>query len=400
MDNSPIFPTDELDRRLAAVRTAMAARGLKGLAVSVPENIYYLTGLDHWGFFAAHVLVVPSEGRPVLVARAIERITAENQVRNADFRGHADHEEVSDHVVATLRDLGLGKARLGMEMRSLFLTPRHADRIRAATPAAEWHDCSGLIDEIRLVKSALELSYVRKAAEAAEAGTAAAIAAIGDGVTDYEVAAECHRAMILAGSEYPGFGPFIRPGRRLGEEHTTWRGDVFRNGDTVFLEIGAAYRKYQAPMGRVVHIGRAPKVAEAAAELAIAGMRAIVAALKPGTTGGAVYDAWQRVADQAGLTGYRRHHCGYLIGIGFPPSWTGGSMVTSLAPDSARVLQPGMVFHLHSWFSNTGRGDAFTYFISNTAILSENGAEVLTDRTPETLCVRGGQAAENRRVAK
>ena len=35
------------------------------------------------------------------------------------------------------------------------------------------------------------------------------------------VEAEYHRAMILAGSEYPGFGPFIRPTSRLGEEHTT-----------------------------------------------------------------------------------------------------------------------------------------------------------------------------------
>ena len=31
---------------------------------------------------------------------------------------------------------------------------------------------------------------------------------------------------------------------RLGEEHTTWRGDRFRDGDAVMLELGAAFRKY------------------------------------------------------------------------------------------------------------------------------------------------------------
>ena len=73
----------ELAARLEMVRLAMAASDLDGLIVSVPENIYYLTGLDHWGFFACHILVVPRDGRPVLVARAMERITIENQVANA-----------------------------------------------------------------------------------------------------------------------------------------------------------------------------------------------------------------------------------------------------------------------------------------------------------------------------
>ncbi len=388
MSANPTFPAKELASRLQKVRAAVAASELDGLIVSVPENIYYLTGLDHWGFFACHILVVPRDGRPILVARAMERITVENQVANADFLGHADDEELSDHVVRALQSLGLADGRLGMEKRSLFLTPRHAERICEAASAAQWYDASGLVDEIRLVKSPLEQRYTRKAAEAADAGTQAAIAALRAGASDYEVAAECHRAMILAGSEYPGFGPFIRPTRRLGEEHTTWRGDSFRDGDAVFLEIGAACRKYQAPMGRLVYVGRAPKLAEEAAALSIAGMQAIVGAIRPDATAGEVYAAWEQVARDAGLGDYRRHHCGYLVGIGFPPSWTGGSMVTSLAPESPRRLQAGMVFHAHSWFTDTGRGDDFSYFISNTVLLTEDGCEVLTHRTPEALQVR------------
>ena len=71
----------------------------------------------------------------------------------------------------------------------------------------------------------------------------ACINMIRDGATDYEVAAEYMRASTLAGSEPTGFGPFIRPTTRLGEEHTTWRGEIFRNGDAVFLENAASYRK-------------------------------------------------------------------------------------------------------------------------------------------------------------
>ena len=229
------------------------------------------------------------------------------------------------------------------------------------------------------------MDYTRRAARAADAGTLAAIEAIRDGASDYEVAAECQRAMTLAGSEYPGFGPFVRPTSRLGEEHTTWRGDVFHDGDAVFLELAGAYRKYQAPMGRLVYVGHAPQGAEASARLAIDGMEAICAAIRPGARAGDAYLAWHEVAAAAGLAGYHRHHCGYLVSIGFPPSWTGGSKVVGLAPGSELELEVGMTFHAHSWFTNT---DVVDYFISNTVLLGEHGAEVLTCATPQTLIVR------------
>ena len=380
-----VFPRAEFDRRVDAVTAALRAHGLDGLLISVPESIYYLTGLDHWGFFAAHVLVVSQDGDMILVARAMERITVENQVANARFFGHGDDEDPAYHVARALEALGLADGRLGIEKRSLFLTPRLAEAVVERTPRASWRDGSGIVDDIRLVQSALEMACTRKAAAAADAGTLAAIEAIRDGASDYEVSAECHRAMILAGSEYPGFGPFIRPTRRLGEEHTTWRGETFRDGDAVFLEIAAAYRKYQAPMGRLVYVGAAPPGAEEAAALAIRGMAAICEAIKPGARAGDAYAGWREVARAHGLSDYERHHCGYLVGIGFPPSWTGGSMVTSLAPGSERELKAGMAFHAHSWFTGT---DCADYFISNTVLLTEDGCEILTSRTPETLIVR------------
>lgn len=380
-----VFPAAELDARRARLSQAMADAELDGLLVAVPENIYYLTGLDHWGFFACHVLLVPLSGPMMLVARAMERVTYENQVTNAEFIGFSDDGDPADAMAAGLKQLHLDGARVGIEKNSLFLTLRIAENLKERTPDVSWCDASGLLDAIRLVQSPLEQTYTRRAADAADAGTQAAIEAVRDGASDYEVSAECHRAMILAGSEYPGFGPFIRPTRRLGEEHTTWRGDVFHRGDAVFLEIGAAYRKYQAPMGRLVFVGSAPPGSAEAAELSILGMQAICEAARPGATGNDVYQAWQAVADGAGLGHYRRHHCGYLVGIGFPPSWTGGSMVTSLRPGSTLELKPGMVFHLHSWFTNTGRGD---YFISNTALLTEQGCEILTRRTPQDLQIR------------
>ena len=385
MSKHNVFPTEELNQRLSNVRSQMAEANVDGVVITIPENIYYLTELDHWGFFACHLLVVPREGAMILVCRAMERITIENQVKNARFFGHADHEDPADYIVSALSELNLLNGRIGMEKNSLFLTARLAESIQAKTPKVEWHDTSNLVSALRMVKSPLEMEYVRKAAKAADAGMLAAINATRDGASDYEVSAECSRAMILAGSEYPGFGPFVRPTSRLGEEHTTWRGEVFRNGEAVFLEIAAAYRKYQAPMGRLVYVGNAPDGAEKSAQLAIDGMKAINSAIKSGAKAGDAYAAWREVARKGGLEDYERHHCGYLVSIGFPPSWTGGSMVTALAPNSKLELKVGMTFHTHSWFTNT---ECVDYFISNTSLLTEDGCEVLTSETPETLIVR------------
>ena len=56
-----------------------------------------------------------------------------------------------------------------------------------------------------------------------------------------------------------------------------------------------------------------------------------------------------------------------------------------LAPSSRMELKAAMLFHLHSWFTDT---DCADYFISNTATLTDTGCEILTNQTPETLIVR------------
>jgi Xaa-Pro dipeptidase len=385
MSNHSVFPKKELEQRLSNVRSELVSSNLDGIVITIPENIYYLTELDHLGFFACHLLVVPREGEMILVCRAMEKITFENQVKNALFFGHADHEDPADYIVSALSELKLLNSKIGIESKSLFLTSRLAESIKSKTPNVHWQDASNLVSGLRIIKSPLEMDFVRKAAKATDAGMLAAINSIKDGASDYEVSAECSRAMILAGSEHFAFGPFIRPTSRLGEEHTTWRGEVFKNGDAVFIEIAANYRKYQSPMGRLVYVGSAPKNVEKSVKLAIDGMKAINNSIKPGAKAGDAYAAWREVGKKGGLENYERHHCGYLVSIGFPPSWTGGSMVTALAPNSQLELKVGMTFHTHSWFTNT---DCVDYFISNTSLLTENGCEVLTNQTPETLIIK------------
>ena len=367
------FSDEELVRRVGAVREGMATRGVDVAVLSAPESVFYLTGLDHWGYFAPHRLIVPAAGEMVLVTRAMERVTIEHQVRNARFSGHSDSVTAASHLA---RELGpLAGARVGLEAQSSGLTFAAGQELAAALGADRWADITDLTAGLRQVKSAEEQALMRRAALASDAGTLAAIAAIRDGAREAEVAAECTAAMIRAGSNPPGFGPFLRPGERIAEEHTTWGDGTYRAGGRVMLELAGCVSRYHAPMGRLIHLGHIRDEDAAMAEIAKRAFDAALAGLRPGRRAREVYADWQAVVDGAGMPQYRRHHCGYLVGIGFPPSWTGGNTVTGLRHDSDLEVREGMCFHLLSWFTETGRGD---FFVSNCALLGPGGPELLT----------------------
>jgi len=372
------FSRQEVQSRIAAVRKLLAARQLDAGVFAAPENVFYLTGLDHWGYFAPHLLIVPLEAQPVLVTRAMERVSVEKQVTAAAFRGHPDSETAADMAARVLRELKLDGRQLGLEGWTSGMSFGLASSLRGQVEA-RWTDISGLVDALRLVKSPEEQGLMRKAARITDAAAQAAIAAIADGARETDVAAECLAAMTRAGGHPPGFGPFIRPGSRLGEEHATWGDGRLRRGEPVFLELSGCVSRYHAPLGRLVRIGAISDADARMAEVAQRAFAAVTAALRPGRTAGDIYAAWQGVVDDAGLSHYRRHHCGYCVGIGLPPSWTGGNSVTGLRADSSLEIRTGMSFHILSWLMGTGAGDDF---ISNTVLLTGAGAEVLTQTTP------------------
>lgn len=373
MDCNP-FSKGEIARRIERLRQAIDIRNLAAAVFASPENIFYLTGLDHWGYFAPHLLIVPLDGTPVLVTRSMEAVTIANRVTAAEFRGHSDSETVADVAARILADRSLTRQRIGIEQWTSGLSHGLALSLQDQVDA-KWIDVSGLVDAMRLVKSQEEQTLMRRAAAVTDAAAEAAIEAIAEGAREQDVAAECLSAMTKAGGHAPGFGPFIRPEARLGEEHTTWGSGRYGRGEKVFLELSGCVSRYHAPLGRLVRIGGISDEDARMAEITASAFDAVVAALRPGARARDVYAAWQQVVDEAGLAHYRRHHCGYLVGIGQPPSWTGGNSVTGLRHDSDLVLETGMSFHILSWLMGTGRGD---HFISNAVLLADSGAEVLT----------------------
>lgn len=169
-------------------------------------------------------------------------------------------------------------------------------------------------------------------------------------MSEREIAAAVYHELIMDGTEPPGFAPLIRSSENLFQEHVSWSARLLGPGDTLFTELSASVARYHAPLTRMVHIVHAPAHATRSVELAMEGLLTICRALQPGAISGDVYGAWQEaIARGLGHASYQRQHCGYMIGIGFPPSWVGGSAVVGLRRGGDFQIREAMVFHVLSW---------------------------------------------------
>jgi Xaa-Pro dipeptidase len=383
-DADRFFPADEYAERFAAVRAAMAGQGLDALLLVSPEDIYYLIGLNHQGYFAYTLLLVPSAGPTFLVTRSMELLTIAAQAPEVEHVGFADDREPADATVELLRERGLAAARLGVDKASMYLPVRVWDQLRTELEVT-WVDASDLVRDRRLVKSPRELRCVRESAAISDRALRAGIITAGVGVNEREVAASVYQSLVAGGSEYPGFAPLVRSAELLFQEHTTWRNRVLNAGECLFLELSASVRRYHAPLSRFVYLGWAPAGIEESAAIVAEGLEAVRASLVPGARTGDVYAAWQEVVDAGlGHTRYRRHHCGYTVGIGFPPSWVGGPKVTSLRAGGSLGIREGMVFHVLSWLLGQDLPD---YGVSDTMLVTATGGEILTSTSRAPIIV-------------
>lgn len=406
------FEDSEYERRRRIVRETMASRGFDALLIASPENINYLTGLDHMGYFACQLLIFPGKGQPILVTRAMERAVVRDQVPDVIHVGYADGSEPAPvatpdenlpdeawaltggtptrefrrrpqltpssavrDTVRALEDAGLGNAVVAVDQSSTFLPYAIAEGIMAGARGVDWQDLGSLVDDVRLVQSPEEQALTREAARISDSMMLSAIATGGAEVNAREIMASIYDAMFRRGGTYPGFVPLVRSSNNLDHEHGTWENRELRHGELLFLEMAGCLRRYHAPMGRLVFVGEAPEDAHRINAICQEAMMAAAEAIRPGARAGDVYENWQAVLDGNGLSHYSRHHCGYSIGIGYPPSWSGSGVPVGLRRHSDMPLREGMVFHLMSWLLHSGQGDAF---LSDTVLVGPGGCEFLT----------------------
>jgi Xaa-Pro dipeptidase len=370
------FTQEEFAERRGRVLATIAARGLDGLLMFKQESMYWLTGYDTFGYCFFQCLVLRADGDLVLLTRAPDLRQAEHTSDIEDVRIWVDRE--ASNPAAELRDLlaekGLAGKRLGVEYETHGLTAANGRRLDAALDGfATTVDASDLIARLRLVKSAAELAYVRRAAELADAALEAAIGETRAGADEGAILAAMHAAIFRGGGDYPG-NPFIIGSGRdaLLCRYKSGRRRLDAS-DQLTLEFAGVYRQYHACLMRMLLIGE-PNARQRALHAACReALLACEARLSPGTPMGAVFDAHAAVFDRHGLRAHRLNACGYSLGTTYAPSWMDWPMFFH---DNPVEVGTGMVFFLHMIVFDSEAGLAMT--LGRTSLVTERGAEPLS----------------------
>ena len=370
-----VFPMAEYDRRLGGVRARMERDRLDALLVTTPENITYLTGFESPGHYWFQALVVPLEGEPATVSRALEQSGVDAYSWIERNVGYHDSEEPMQRVAETLRDDGLAGGRIGFEKDCWFFTAAQQERLFGLLPGAAFLDAGGTVEHGRLRKSEAEIALMREAARAAEAGMRAGIDAVAEGATEDDVAAEMHWAMIKAGSEWPSIQPFVASGERGAIGHATWMHRHIQAGDSVFLEIGGCRRRYHAALMRTCVVGDPDEETRRAFDIVLEAFEAATHAIAPGVQAGDVDRAARDAIRASGFGGTQASRTGYSIGIGVPPDW-GEGQILSLKPGESTRLEENMTFHLLPWVQIPGKGGVGC---TETIRVTGDGCERITE---------------------
>ncbi|WP_234686068.1 M24 family metallopeptidase [Bradyrhizobium monzae] len=372
------FPRTEYLRRVAAVRSKMVQRDIDVLVVTDGANITYLTGYtakspnDPKGIvlsmhqdeptFILRKMDVPAAVHQTFMRR--EKIVAypEALMGNPDVDGY-------DALIDLLFDVGLANRGVGLELGAL--SAHSAEKFKARLPQARIVDCSGLVTWIRMVKSDLEISFMKEAAAITDAGIMRAAEVIRPGVREADSIAEIVATLARGANGKPGTWiatPFLCSSPRTGTSHITWSEDAFREGSQINLEIAGVRHGYTAPISRTFSIGHPSDRLRRVHEAEVAGLEAALGIVRAGCTCSEVAQAIHRAMEKLGVK--KESRCGYPVGI----DWM--ERTASLKEDDMTVLKPNMTFHVH--LGNWMIDEEFGYVISETIRVAECGVEVLT----------------------
>ncbi|HYF06708.1 MAG TPA: Xaa-Pro peptidase family protein, partial [Acetobacteraceae bacterium] len=226
--------------------------------------------------------------------------------------------------------------------------------------------------------------YVREAAQRADAAMEALYAAIRDGVMELELAAAAHHALLSSGCTLPASQMNLVTGERLCYPIGGPTQRRMKRGDAGTVEVGAAFHRYTATLGRQFSLGEpSARVREIFAVVKEAG-EAMMAEIRDGVPAIVPHEAARRVIAKAGLDRYRLHTSGYGLVPGFPPSW--GDPTINLFGGSKAVLRAGMQVTIEPpVFIHEERIGAR---LIDNVIVTATGCELLS-KLPRGIAVRG-----------
>ena len=366
---------------------AMGAAGLDAMISCSPENFAYLTGfvvpsqplIRHRHAMA----IATADARTAIFGVDMEATTIKRREPDTPVRIWAEFTDSAMLVLADqLKTLGLGSARIGIEMD--YLPAGDFARLTRALPNATFNPCEATLARLRQIKTKDEIELLRRLSRIADRSITDALAAVKAGDSEMDIAAHMTRNIYTLGAEHfklmivatgersqlPNVGP---------SERRLQRGDVCR------VEIFSVIAGYQAGVCRAAVVQEAPAHAEKIWQNLVECKYLIMDMVKPGASCRAIYEAFLRKLSELDLPPIS--FVGHGIGLHLHEDPYIG-MTPEIGKTGDAQLEAGMVLGVEPLCYQTGYG----YGMQNKdmMLVTETGCELLSDyaNTDRLLVVR------------
>jgi Xaa-Pro dipeptidase len=250
---APAIAGAERAQRLDKARQLTAQAGAGALLIGAGASLRYFAGVS-WGPSERLVaMLLPVEGRPILIAPTFELGTLEAELTiEADLRLWEEDESPSALVAGALRDIGATVLAIDPAMAFLFV-----ERIRRAAPSLDIVDASPIVDGCRMCKSPAEIALLQQAKSMTLEVHRRAARALAPGIRASEVTRfldEAHRAIGA-----PGGNDFciVQFGRSTAFPHGLPGDAELGEGDIVLIDTGCVIQGYHSDITRTYVFGEA-----------------------------------------------------------------------------------------------------------------------------------------------
>jgi Xaa-Pro dipeptidase len=245
------FPEKEYQDRYERAYALMERDGLDALVISEKNNYWYFSGLisyqlDH--IQRPQICFLPKGGKPTLLVYGNDKAKAKALPWVGNVRAYVDVPFPQQMIADTITEMGLAEAKLGFELgddQRLGFPVNYLARLTEALPKAQIKDGTAALTEMRLIKSAQEIEFMRKACEISVKAYDRCLPQLRPGMTHREIADRLYISMIEEGAHprHPGF--------LMLNSSTHYDDRRYNKGDRMVADFGACYEGYYGDITRM-----------------------------------------------------------------------------------------------------------------------------------------------------
>lgn len=171
---------------------------------------------------------------------------------------------------------------------------RFIEETRRRYPLHDYHRLARLMHQLRIVKSAIEIELVKRAASITKKGFLKALQVIKPGVNECEVEAEFAAEFIRNRGRF-AYNPIIASGKYACVLHYITNDQPCRKGDLLLLDVAASYANYNSDLTRTVPVsGKFTRRQKQVYNSVLRALRSSIAGLVPGK----LWKDWQKEAEE------------------------------------------------------------------------------------------------------